>query len=251
MKQKKSLFRVAVMLLSVLLCSGMLSSCIPADASQPDEADIRLIQLEPPKEGQDIAIFETNKGTIKMMLFTEETPQTVAHFKTLINAGFYDGRAIAKIDQTTKTIYSGIDETTDTNGRLMTEDGKDVPIETHMNLWHFSGAVSAYQNVTGFNSKYTNSDSRFFIVGTKEAFDQTVFQLEDQGFPQVVRDAYEQVGGLLEYTGCFTVFAQVYEGLDVVDDMIENTPLEEDSVVPAEELYIIKATLSTYSSENP
>ncbi len=251
MNHNKRIVRLVTLLLSVLLCCGMLSACIPADASQPNEADIELVQLSAPKEGQDIAIFETNKGTIKMMLFTEETPQTVAHFKTLINAGFYDGRAIAKIDEATKTIYTGVDETTDTHGRLMTENGKDVPIETHINLWHFTGAVSAYQNVTGFNSKYTNSDSRFFIVGTKEAFDQTIFQLEDQGFPQVVRDAYQEVGGLLEYTGCFTVFAHVYEGLDVVDDMIANTKMQEDSVVPAEEVYIIKATLSTYSSENP
>lgn len=251
MKHNKRTFRIAALILSVLFCCGLFSGCIPADASQPDEAEIELIQLEPPKEGQDIAIFETNWGTIKMMLFTEETPQTVEHFKTLINAGFYDGREIAKIDQTTKTIYTGVDETTDTYGRLMTEDGKDVPIETSINLWHFTGAVSAYQNVSGFNSKYTNSDSRFFIVGTKEVFDQTVFQLEYQEFPQAVREAYEEVGGLLEYTGCFTVFAQVYEGLDVVDDMIANAKLEEDSAVPAEDLYIIKATLSTYSSENP
>ncbi len=251
MTKHKRIVCAMTLLFSVLLCCGMFSACIPADASQPNEADIRLIQLEPPKDGQDIAIFETNKGTIKMMLFTEETPQTVAHFKTLIQAGFYDGREIAKIDRATKTLYTGIDETTDTHGRLMTENGKDVPIETHMNLWHFSGAVSAYQNVTGFNSKYTNSDSRFFIVGTKEPFDQTIFQLEDQGFPQVIRDAYEEVGGLLEYSGCFTVFAHVYEGMDVVDDIIANTQLKTDSVIPEEELYIVKATLSTYDADQP
>lgn len=250
MKTHKRLLRVWFLLMGILLCGGILSGCIPADASQPNEEDIELIQLEPPKEGQDIAIFETNWGTIKMMLFPEETPQTVAHFKTLIESGFYDGRAIAKVDQTTRTIYTGIDETTDTHGRVMTEDGKDVPIEISPNLWHFSGAVSAYQNVTGFNSKYTNSDSRFFIVGTKEPFDQTEFQLEEQEFPKVVRDAYKEHGGLLEYSSCFTVFAQVYEGLDVVDDIIDHVKLKEDSVEPTEELYIIKATLSTYSSEN-
>ncbi len=248
MKRK---LRYLALLCVVVFCCVSMSACIPADASMPNEADIKLIQLEPPKEGQDIAIFETNYGIIKMMLFTEETPQTVAHFKTLINAGFYDGRKISAVDTVTKTIYTGEDRTTDTFGKVMTENGKDVPLEVHPNLWHFTGAVSAYQKVNGFNSKYTNSDSRFFIIGTKEASEQTLFQMKEQEFPQVVQDAYKEHGGLVEYAGCFTVFAQVYDGLEVVDDILENVQLKEDSVEPAEELYIKKATLSTYSSQNP
>lgn len=243
---RKSLRLFSVML---LLCSGLLTGCIPADESAPTDADIRLIQLEPPKEGQDIAIFETTRGTIRMMLFSEQTPQTVAHFKTLINAGFYDDRPIAKIDPIAKTMFTGIDETTDTNGRVMTENGKDVPLETDINLWHFPGAVSAYQNVSGFNSRYTNSDSRFFIVGSKKPADQTIYQLEEQDYPKVVQDAYQEHGGLLEYTGCFTVFAQVYEGMDIVDDIIDNTELQPGTVIPKEEIVIRKAVLSTYTSE--
>ncbi len=240
--------RIGVTVLCLLLSAFLFAGCVPAEPPYTEE-DMELVQLEPPKEGQDIAIFETNYGTIKMMLFTEETPQTVAHFKTLIEAGFYDGRKIVTVDRTAGTIHTGEDETTDTHGRVMTENGKDVPIEVHQNLWHFSGAVSAYQEVSGLNSRYTDSDSRFFIIGTKPADESVITQMKETDYPDKLIEAYREMGGLIQYSGCFTVFAQVYEGLEVVDDILTNAELEEDSVKPAEDLYIVKAELSTYTKE--
>jgi peptidyl-prolyl cis-trans isomerase B (cyclophilin B) len=233
--------------LALLLCVCLCSGCVPANA--PEEQQVELIQLEAPKEGQDIAIFQTNYGEIRMMLFPDEAPQTVAHFKRLIEAGFYDGRDISQVDKNACIILTGEDSTTDTGGYLMTDDGKDVPLEWSANLWHFTGAVSAYEDVSGFNSKYTNSDSRFFIVGSRAVDEDTYQTMVDEEYPQEVCDAFLEYGGLVGYNGCFTVFAQVYEGLDVVDKIINEVPVEDDTVIPAEELYIISATLSTYTAE--
>jgi len=38
-----------------------------------------------------IATFETDKGTIKIELFDDKTPKTVANFEKLVNESFYDG----------------------------------------------------------------------------------------------------------------------------------------------------------------
>ena len=37
------------------------------------------------------AIIETNKGTMKVSLYSEDTPNTVANFVKLIKEGYYDG----------------------------------------------------------------------------------------------------------------------------------------------------------------
>ena len=38
-----------------------------------------------------VAVMETNKGTIRLDLYTEETPMTVANFVNLVERGFYNG----------------------------------------------------------------------------------------------------------------------------------------------------------------
>ena len=38
-----------------------------------------------------VAVMETNKGTIRLDLYPEETPMTVANFVNLVQHGFYDG----------------------------------------------------------------------------------------------------------------------------------------------------------------
>ena len=38
-----------------------------------------------------VAVMETNKGTIRLDLYPEETPMTVANFVNLVERGFYNG----------------------------------------------------------------------------------------------------------------------------------------------------------------
>lgn len=248
MKRSKGRDRFLSLLLAAL-CAGMLGGCIPANDPATDPDALELIQLEPPQEGQDIAILHTSDGDIKMMLFTEQAPKTCENFKRLVESGFYNGIKIAEIDRSACTLHTGVDEESDTGGRVMTDDGKDVPIELSENLLHFSGAVSAYQELNGFNTKYTNSDSRFFIVGNREADETTYEQMKAQNYPDKICDAYLKHGGLLEVSGCFTVFGQVYEGLEIVDQIIQNTELQSGTTIPAEDVIITSIELSVYTAD--
>ncbi len=45
------------------------------------------------------AIIHTNKGDMKLKLYPEETPNTVANFATLANDGFYDGLTFHRVIQ--------------------------------------------------------------------------------------------------------------------------------------------------------
>lgn len=44
-----------------------------------------------------VAVMETNKGTIRLDLYAEETPMTVANFINLVQRGFYDGLSFHRV----------------------------------------------------------------------------------------------------------------------------------------------------------
>ena len=46
-----------------------------------DFTQMDLVQLNKPSEGQDVAVIETNLGTITAVLYAEFAPKTVANFK--------------------------------------------------------------------------------------------------------------------------------------------------------------------------
>lgn len=46
-----------------------------------------------PQPGEEVAVFVTDRGTIKIQLFSDIAPKHVEHLKKLINEGFYNGLA--------------------------------------------------------------------------------------------------------------------------------------------------------------
>ena len=51
----------------------------------------RGYQLDPPEQGEEIAVITTSEGVIRMRLFEDAAPKTVENFKELAQQGFYDG----------------------------------------------------------------------------------------------------------------------------------------------------------------
>jgi cyclophilin family peptidyl-prolyl cis-trans isomerase len=50
-------------------------------------------------ETEDVAVIETNHGTMALRFFAEEAPLTVANFKRLVGEGFYDGLEFYRVVQ--------------------------------------------------------------------------------------------------------------------------------------------------------
>lgn len=202
-----------------LLASGMLSGCMPADATGIDPEQIEFIQCDEIQEGAQIAVIDTTLGEIKLELFEDEAPNTVQHFKKLVNDGFYNNKPII-LEGEINTIISGYTDEYGKEGALATENGKKLEAEVTPNLWHFSGSVSAWGETSSRFSSTILQDSRFFILGTIPADAEMVSQMEEYKYPQKVIDQYKTYGGLPNFTGTYTVFGQIYEGLDVVDEIL-------------------------------
>ena len=154
-----------------------------------------------PVADNEIAIVETDYGTVKIELYSNIAPKMVARFKELAKEGFYNGIAFHRINDT--VIQAG---NPDTKGDTPPEPGKpegssgkpnvdaefsDVPYTT--------GMVGAARLGADVNSQ----NSQFFIM------------LRSQ--PQ--------------FNGNYTVFGKVIEGMNTVMT-ISGVPRERESPNP-------------------
>lgn len=169
-----------------------------------DVSDVKLTQLDKPKKGEEICIMKTEAGEIKIRLFPEQAPKAVKNWIELSKKGFYDstpfervikdfviqGGALDGSGNESKSIYNGFFED---------EVGKG--------LYNFNGALAL-----GNNGPHTNGN-QFYIVECRDV-DENVLPL--MSLPVNVQNKYKEVGGLPELDGRYTVFGQVYEGMDVV-----------------------------------
>ncbi len=203
-----------------------------------------LAQLAPPAAGEEIAVFETTKGVIKMRLFPEQSPITVTNFKNLINSGYYNGVIFHRVIPDFM-IQSGDPEGTGFGGEAY--GGGTIEDELGKNLYNFRGALSMAN--TG---EPASGGSQFFIVQTPNC-QYTAEELKELGYADWAAEKYAEIGGAPHLDGIYnayiypgynghTVFGQVFEGMSVVDAIVE---VQTDSYdKPVEDITITRAYLT-------
>lgn len=209
-----------------------------------DFTEMNLVQLDKPADGQDVAVIETNVGTITAVLYAEFAPNTVANFKKRAEEGFYDGKPFFALQ---KGIYAITGASNDEGTEGITDDGKYIENECSVNLWPFKGALLGYSTQQGY------SDSRFFFTGALEITEENKKELRRytnqetsaQVIPEELITAFEKRGSVPGFAGAYTVFGQVINGFDVLDKILW-TDSDKSNMKPLEDLKIVKVTLDTY-----
>lgn len=205
--KKRRIYR----LLLVLVVSLTLTGCTGNEDKGGNQV---LNQLEKPKSGEEVVIMKTNHGDIKLRLFEDVAPKAVENFKTHAKDGYYDGVSFHRVMEGFM-IQGGDPDGTGMGGESIW--GKPFEDEFDVNYRNFRGALSMANAGPGTNG------SQFFIVQAKEVPEEILGQMrelgEDKGYPDSVVDAYEKLGGTYHLDGKHTVFGQVYEGMDVVDEI--------------------------------
>lgn len=189
-------------------------------------------QFEKPDENDIIAVIKTNMGDISVKLFPEEAPKAVENFTTHAKEGYYDGLIFHRVIKDFM-IQGGDPMGTGMGGQSIW--GSPFEDEFDMTLRNFKGALSMA------NAGPNTNGSQFFIVQASDVSDGLVDQmrsLENQGFPKDVTDTYIEKGGTPWLDFKHTVFGQVFDGLDVVDN-IAATPVGADDK-PIEDVVIQK-----------
>ena len=169
-----------------------------------DFPQLNLDKVEGPK-----ATIKTNHGDIKIQLFPEQAPMTVENFVRLAQKGYYDKTIFHRVISDFM-IQGGDPEGNGTGGTSIW----DHPFEDEFSreLFNLRGALSMA------NSGPNTNGSQFFIVQNKNMPKRYIKQMEPAGYPKEIIHAYKQ-GGTPWLDGRHTVFGQVIDGMEVVDEI--------------------------------
>ena len=158
-------------------------------------------------------------GTIKIELYPEYAPNTVANFVNLIESGFYDGLTFHRL--VPGFVLQGGDPDGDgTGGPGYTIDGEfKANGYTKNTLGHDKGVISMARSMD-----YDSAGSQFFIV------------LDDS--------AKSSLDGM--YAG----FGRVTEGMEILEEIEDNEKIADDVTGALEEnITITKVTVDTFGYE--
>ncbi|WP_272878499.1 peptidylprolyl isomerase [Clostridium sp. Cult3] len=178
------------------------------------EDNMELEQLQLPAKGEEIAEIKINYGTIKVRLFPDIAPKAVENFKTHAKDGYYDGVTFHRVISNFM-IQGGDPEGTGRGGESIW--GGPFEDEFDINYRNIRGALSMA------NAGPNTNGSQFFIVQGDQVDEDIIGQMkglgEEKGYPIAVIKAYEDLGGAFWLDFKHTVFGQVFEGMDVVDEI--------------------------------
>ena len=169
-------------------------------------------QLKTAVAGDVVAVMKTNIGDIKIKLFPKEAPKTVENFVTHAKEGYYNGLIFHRVIK--DFMIQGGDPTgTGMGGESIW--GRSFEDEFDPALHNLRGALSMA------NAGPNTNGSQFFIVLASEVPAHLLSQMEQmpEAFPEVTVEAYKQLGGTPWLDFRHTVFGQVMEGMDVVDNI--------------------------------
>lgn len=242
---KKTVCVVLVLLLALLCGCGGSKKAAPTRGEVTSEER----QFAAPADGDLIAIFTTNLGEVRAVLYPDAAPMAVYNFVGLARTGYYNNTVIWR-SQYGFAVQGGDATGTGTGGSTIWSNNP-YPLEADANLKHYAGALCAAfasgGDVTGGNSQF------YFVTALPDSVDQTQQeQLAQNGYSESQIAAYAAAGGLPYLDNTDTVFGQVYQGMDVVDAMacVDTQQDEEgnDTWRPTEEntITIESVTISTY-----
>lgn len=183
-----------------------------------------FVQLSAPKDGDTIAVFDTEYGEIRAVLYEEYAPKKVKSFIEKANAGYYNDTAVKGVQNDVYFLAGGRDND---KGQYIGRDNDDELMlnEYTPELWPFRGAL------LGFSERQGYCDARWMICNidtetlTADAINElksSASSVEDEvrrtNMMRVFDKLYE-AGSVPGMAGEYTIFGQTYLGFDVVDKL--------------------------------
>ncbi|MCD7823953.1 MAG: peptidylprolyl isomerase [Oscillospiraceae bacterium] len=239
-------FRVSLVAIIVILVFVLLIWLAGARQSGiPD--DIDFIQLEEPEDDNPVVIFETNIGTISAVLYPEEAPEYYEYFTGLVESGYYDGSYVCGVVDSAYALGGTLDPDPNNDGG---ENADETMLQAEISdkLWSIKGSMASFVGTTGMWPFQKNcAGSTFFFINDID----DVYMDEDalkRSYGEELGSVYYEYGGIPNFTNKYTIFAQVYDGWDVFEELMNVETL--DTYQPASDIVIERAYITTYG-EHP
>jgi len=214
------------------------------NANKLNAEDVEIIQYQVPEDDAPVVVFETSKGTFKAVVYEDEVPKFAEYFIDLVNSGYYDGTHIFAVQD--GVYFMGGSKSLDGTNTDDTDKEKLDP-EITPTLWPFRGALISYGDKGGsiFNKKIM-SGSRILFVDTVEFTDEFVEELDSVEGDEELVNTFKEKGGVPNFSQQYTIFGQVYEGLEVYDEICKAEVTDSESLKPADDITLDKVYMSTY-----
>ena len=162
-------------------------------------------------------------GDIKVKLY-DETPKHKENFLKLADEGYYDSLLFHRV--ITQFMIQGGDPNSRTaaDGSPLGNGGPEytIPAEFNNALYHKKGALAAARTGDNVNPEKASSGSQFYIVQGKPYTDEELDNVEKRiggEYTEEQREVYKTAGGVPFLDRNYTVFGEVIEGLDVIDEI--------------------------------
>lgn len=168
-------------------------------------------QLAMPEKGDTVAVIKVKDyGAIKVKFFEDVAPKAVENFLTHAKNGYYDGVIFHRVINDFM-IQTGDPLGNGTGGESIWGEGFGEELD--FELVPYRGALSMASTGKGRNGL----GSQFYIVQGKYNHEYDNY-MQENNFPNGLIEQYRIHGGYptslyLNYT----IFGQVYEGMDIVD----------------------------------
>ncbi len=217
-------------------CTAFVTAC-------GDDKKEGIVNYTAPEKGEEVLVMTIkDHGDVKIKLFPDEAEKGVENIKGLAEKGYYDGLIFHRIIKDFM-VQGGDPLGTGMGGESIW--GEKFDGGTSENLIHAAGAV-AYANS---GSTATNG-SQFYVVTGSKASDSDLQYYAQNGntFSEEAQKIYKEDGGAPWLDGGYTVFGQVYEGLDIIFD-IQNVETDGNDK-PLEDVIIEKISVEKYDGED-
>lgn len=237
----KKLFKIAVIVLAVLIGIVVIVSVVlKVTDKNPHNIDVNnagLTQLDTPKDDQEVAIIKTTLGTMKVALYREFAPNTVENFVNQAKSGYYDGTFVFQSEPSIYFIGGG--KTNDGTGGTNTK----ITTEVTSNLWPFKGALCS---IADGNTK--KGGNKILFINSIEFTEEIKTELRGYDMGTNLIEAFIEKGGIPNFVGQYSVFAQTYDGMDVFEE-ISSISSDETTKQLSEDVKIESVTITTYGED--
>lgn len=226
--------------LSVMMCCALtvpvLTSCgKEVSVDEKGSPKDSIANFTAPKEGEQVIIMKVKDyGEIKIKLFPEYADKGVENFVELAKKGYYDGLTFHRIIQDFM-IQGGDPLGTGYGGTCIWGDKFDGGTDAH--LINCSGSI-AYAN-----SGSTSTNGSQFYINTGSPYTDADFEMLAQRgmtFSNEAKEIYKKAGGSPSLDGGYTVFGQVYDGLDIAYKLSQVETYTDNSCYPPRENIPVK-----------
>lgn len=182
------------------------------------------------KEKLQTVIITTDYGVMKIKLYNE-TPLHRDNFMKLVNSKFYDSLMFHRVMKEFMIQGGDPDSKHAQAGAMLgsgeAPGGERIPAEFRPDFYHKKGVLAAARDG---NPQKASSNCQFYIVEGRKFTDKELDGIEKQTgvkYTPEQREVYKTIGGYAPLDQNYTVYGEVYEGINVIDS-IAHVPTDQN-----------------------